>query len=112
MHCLIFFLFYLLGWQNKLPLSSLTDNRTMLCLLRTMLASDNNVRHSSSLLKMPQQDRAQKNPKPDMNANDPYRWGRPIFDGLIPRQSFGADEISEIQIYLLDSAEQLLGVGF
>lgn len=46
-----------------------------------------------------------------MKVNDPYRWGRHVFDGLIPLQSSGADEITEIQIYLLDLAEQLLGSG-
>lgn len=62
--------------------------------------------------KKPQQNRAKENPQPDMNVNDPYRWGRHIFDGLIPLQSFKADDICKIQIYLLDLAEQLLGVGF
>lgn len=53
-----------------------------------------------------------------MNVNDPYQWGRHIFDGPALLESFwglmrlgGERKKNKKQIYLFILAEQLLGVG-
>lgn len=80
----------------------------MLCLLYATLASDNVL---SQFLDPTDGAETRENPQPDRSVNDPYRWGRHIFDGPIPLRSFGDDAITESLIYLLHLAERLLGVG-
>ena len=83
--CALLDLFYLSGWQNKLPESSLSDCRNMLCLLCTMLASDDKIKLVTATARRS----TRKPPAQTRMSMTHIDGGRHVFDGLISLQSLG-----------------------
>ncbi len=110
MHCLIFFILYLrVAKQTSCRLSQTTPPCYVSCERRWHLIMFVTVPHSWTSHGETKHRKTQSQTRMPMTHID----GVGLFlMALFHDKPLGVDEISEIQIYLLDMAEQLLEVGF